>query len=49
MRKVNVVAWFTPEIPIATGPSWYGGLPGLILEIVEKNNCFMYQNCNESS
>ena len=33
MRKVNVVAWFTPEIPIATGPSWYGGLPGLILEI----------------
>jgi len=32
-RKVEVVAWFTPEIPIATGPSWYGGLPGLILEI----------------
>ena len=32
-RKVEVVAWFTPEIPISTGPSWYGGLPGLILEI----------------
>jgi len=33
MKKVNVVAWFTPEIPIATGPSRYGGLPGLILEV----------------
>ena len=36
-RKVEVVAWFTPEIPIATGPSWYGGLPGLILEISDDN------------
>ena len=26
-------AWFTPEIPVSTGPSMYGGLPGLILEI----------------
>ena len=33
MKKVQVVAWFTPEIPIATGPSRYGGLPGLILEV----------------
>ena len=36
-RKVEVTAWFTPEIPIATGPSWYGGLPGLILEISDDN------------
>ena len=27
------ISELTPEIPIATGPSWYGGLPGLILEI----------------
>ena len=33
MKKVQVVAWFTPEIPIATDPSRYGGLPGLILEV----------------
>jgi GLPGLI family protein len=26
-------AWFTPQIPVSTGPSMYGGLPGLILEI----------------
>ncbi len=33
MRDVEVVAWFTPEIPVSSGPSWYQGLPGLILEV----------------
>lgn len=28
-----VVAWFTPQIPVPAGPSGYGMLPGLILEI----------------
>lgn len=28
-----MTAWFTPEIPVSSGPSMYGGLPGLILEI----------------
>lgn len=28
-----VVAWFTPQIPVSTGPDGYGGLPGLILEL----------------
>jgi GLPGLI family protein len=32
-REVVMSAWFTPEIPVSTGPSMYGGLPGLILEI----------------
>jgi GLPGLI family protein len=27
----QVVAWFTPAIPVSTGPSEAGGLPGLIL------------------
>lgn len=26
-----VEAWFTPELPVPTGPGMYGGLPGLIL------------------
>jgi GLPGLI family protein len=30
-----IYAWFTPEIPVPFGPAGYGGLPGLILELVE--------------
>ena len=33
MKEVVVTAWFTPEIPVSTGPSLFGGLPGLILEV----------------
>lgn len=29
----EVIAWWTPEIPISQGPSKYWGLPGLILEL----------------
>lgn len=29
----NVVAWFTPQLPVPTGPNDYGQLPGLILEL----------------
>ena len=32
----DVVAWFTPEIPISFGPKYYKGLPGLILQIEDK-------------
>ena len=32
----EIVAWFSPEIPVSLGPSVYGGLPGLILA-VERN------------
>lgn len=32
-REVVMSAWFTPQIPVSTGPAMYGGLPGLILEI----------------
>lgn len=35
MVTVTTVAWYTPEIPVSTGPDMYGGLPGLILEIQE--------------
>ncbi|MCK0132609.1 GLPGLI family protein [Flavobacteriaceae bacterium F08102] len=29
----EVIAWYTPQIPISHGPSEFWGLPGLILEI----------------
>jgi len=32
----DVVAWFTPEIPVSFGPKYYKGLPGLILQIEDK-------------
>lgn len=32
---VEVEAWFTSQIPVAAGPETYGGLPGLILVLIE--------------
>ena len=33
IRKQNVVAWFTGDIAVNTGPERYFGLPGAILEL----------------
>ncbi len=33
LREIEVVAWYTPEIPVSHGPKSYNGLPGLILEV----------------
>ena len=30
---VTVTAWYTPQIPVSSGPDVYWGLPGLILEL----------------
>ena len=32
----DIIAWFTPEIPLNYGPKNYKGLPGLILQIEDK-------------
>ncbi|MEM6805094.1 MAG: GLPGLI family protein [Bacteroidota bacterium] len=29
----KVIAWFSPEIPVSSGPGKYGQLPGMILEL----------------
>lgn len=33
IKEVEIVAWYTPEIPINQGPGLYWGLPGLILAV----------------
>jgi GLPGLI family protein len=30
---LNIIAWFTPAIPVPVGPEYQGQLPGAILEI----------------
>ncbi|WP_296638404.1 GLPGLI family protein [Polaribacter sp.] len=32
-KILNVTAWYTPQIPVSSGPESYWGLPGLILEL----------------
>ncbi|WP_298755048.1 GLPGLI family protein [uncultured Psychroserpens sp.] len=32
-KFVVVTAWYTPQIPVSSGPGEYHGLPGLILEV----------------
>ena len=36
-EEVTIVAWYTPEIPVNSGPSTYWGLPGLIMEVSDGN------------
>lgn len=33
VRTLAVTAWYTPQIPVSSGPDSYYGLPGLILEL----------------
>lgn len=32
-KMETITAWYTPQIPVSTGPKDYYGLPGLILEV----------------
>lgn len=41
IKMVDVVAWYTPQIPVSQGPSEYWGLPGLILEVSAGNNTML--------
>ena len=40
-KTIDIVAWYTPEIPVNYGPDGYLGLPGLILQL-ERNNIITY-------
>jgi GLPGLI family protein len=41
-----LIAWYCPEIPVPFGPLGYGGLPGLILELQERNVLYGVQKMN---
>jgi GLPGLI family protein len=32
-KKLDIIAWYSPKIPVNFGPKGYGNLPGLILEL----------------
>ncbi len=39
-EEITVTAWYCPTIPFQTGPNGYFGLPGLIMELQDKNTVF---------
>lgn len=41
-----ITAWFCPSIPYPFGPKGYGNLPGLIVELHEKNAAFGIKKIN---
>ena len=43
-KMVEVVAWYSPMIPVSQGPTEYWGLPGLILELSAGNTTML---CNK--
>lgn len=43
-RGRTYTAWFTPDIPLREGPYKFGGLPGLILEISDTKDHYVF-NC----
>jgi len=38
----NYIAWYAPEIPISEGPYKFSGLPGLILELYDTENHYIF-------
>lgn len=41
IKMTQVIAWYTPQIPLSQGPLEYWGLPGLILEINVDNTTIL--------
>lgn len=43
-RGREYTAWFSMDIPINNGPWKFGGLPGLILKVYDKEKIFVYES-----
>ncbi len=42
-RGRDFVAWFTPKIPVNSGPWKFNGLPGLILKVQDKDMHYIFE------
>jgi len=42
-RGRSYTAWFTMDIPIPNGPWKFGGLPGLILKVYDKDKLYTFE------
>jgi GLPGLI family protein len=40
-KETEIIAWYTPDIPVSNGPGAYQGLPGLILEVNEEKTIIL--------
>ena len=42
-RGRDFIAWFAPSIPIKKGPWKFGGLPGLIMKVYDKDHLYTFE------
>jgi GLPGLI family protein len=42
VKRQNIIAWFTTDIPVSAGPERFGGLPGMILELNIDDDAIVY-------
>jgi GLPGLI family protein len=38
--SIPIIAWFAPSLPYSYGPKYFNGLPGLILELIDRETMF---------
>lgn len=44
INEINIIAWYAELIPVSSGPDFYFGLPGLILEL--ETDSLIYSSSN---
>lgn len=45
----SIVAWFCPDIPVNDGPDIYCGLPGIIIDLEDRNDVYRCISLNPAS